>query len=987
MMDTDPFAGLLARIDAALANRDQQAAVALARQAVPTTGAGQSALRKLVHALMGLGQFDEAALQAGRLVRLPTPLPDDLVLDGIVALHRQLLPQAQASFVRALDLDRAHPLAAAGLWRAWAPAVPDPSLLRRLVSALAWNAETNDDCRSALAALVAAGQCPVVVFPLYGRVGGYAAPRNDGVVSLVWNGLVLGRRSLRPAPSDAGGVVALDFPVPTALAGHADLHVLVDGIPVPGSPIAAEWTRAPRLVAEIVETVETGGRKWSVRARDAATPGRPVAVCLDDGAGWTRRLVFRPGPDSAPADLHAVSPQQVSMGPAAARPVFPGTGEPVPLSRPPSATMVTGAIRWRPIDIIVPIYGDAVATAACLKALRGSMAATAGLRFEVILIADGPADADVTALVDAVESEGWATVLRNAGNLGFVRTVNRGMALHPDRDVVLLNADTEVHGDWLRRLAAAAYSGDDVGTVTPLSNDATILSYPDPQGTNLAAVSVPLLDDLAATTLAGRTADLPTGIGFCFYVRRDCLDEIGYFDSETFGQGYGEENDFCCRAAEGGWRNIGALDVLVGHIGGSSFGPSKAARIAAALDLLDRRHPDYQAQVHAFIAADPLASARRALDLAWLKLSGPRPSLVVCPKLGGGTDRFVDQQVAALTAQGIRVLLLRPEGTAAAPRLRLEAPDVPLLRSVIYDADTGLADLIRDLRSLGVERVILHHVIRATDATLVALADHWPYDVHVHDYVWICPRIDLIDGNGRYCGEPAVTVCETCIRANGHRLRPGLSAAAWRRFASDLLAGARRVVCPSQDTARRMATYVPQARMVVEAHPETPSAPPTPVAGDSSSVTRIAIVGAIGRSKGYEVLLSCARDAAARDLALEFRLIGYSQDDQPLLETGRVLLTGQYAEGEVAALLQAANCHLGLLPSVWPETWCYTLSRMLDGGLTIAAFDLGAQAERLRARGAGMLMPLGTTAPRINDALLELARRKRLASAAPPVIG
>lgn len=32
-------------------------------------------------------------------------------------------------------------------------------------------------------------------------------------------------------------------------------------------------------------------------------------------------------------------------------------------------------------------------------------------------------------------------------------------------------------------------------------------------------------------------------------------------------------------------------------------------------------------------------------------------------------------------------------------------------------------------------------------------------------------------------------------------------------------------------------------------------------------------------------------------------------------------------------------------------------------------------------------MPLGTTAPRINDALLELARRKRLASAAPPVIG
>jgi len=35
---------------------------------------------------------------------------------------------------------------------------------------------------------------------------------------------------------------------------------------------------------------------------------------------------------------------------------------------------------------------------------------------------------------------------------------------------------------WLDRLRAHAWSGDHVGTVTPLSNNATICSYPDPDG-------------------------------------------------------------------------------------------------------------------------------------------------------------------------------------------------------------------------------------------------------------------------------------------------------------------------------------------------------------------------------------------------------------------------------------------------------------------------------------------------------------------------
>ena len=39
------------------------------------------------------------------------------------------------------------------------------------------------------------------------------------------------------------------------------------------------------------------------------------------------------------------------------------------------------------------------------------------------------------------------------------------------------------------------------------------------------------------------------------YIRRDSLNAVGLFDTEHFGKGYGEENDFCQRAAAAGWRN------------------------------------------------------------------------------------------------------------------------------------------------------------------------------------------------------------------------------------------------------------------------------------------------------------------------------------------------------------------------------------------------------------------------------------------------
>src|SRR4029079_14517531 len=92
------------------------------------------------------------------------------------------------------------------------------------------------------------------------------------------------------------------------------------------------------------------------------------------------------------------------------------------------------------------------------------------------------------------------TLLVNDVNRGFVHSANRGMALHPARDVILLNADTEVFGDWIDRLRAAIYAADDVATATPWSNAVTILSYPAPPSDQQASLKCDpaVLDQVAA---------------------------------------------------------------------------------------------------------------------------------------------------------------------------------------------------------------------------------------------------------------------------------------------------------------------------------------------------------------------------------------------------------------------------------------------------------------------------------------------------------
>jgi len=266
------------------------------------------------------------------------------------------------------------------------------------------------------------------------------------------------------------------------------------------------------------------------------------------------------------------------------------------------------------IDVVMPVFAGRAET---LRAIHRVLSARNTRGFELVVVDDRTPDPVIGAKLRELAQRKLITLLVNDVNRGFVHSANRGMALHPARDVILLNADTEVFGDWIDRLRAAIYAADDVATATPWSNAVTILSYPAPPSDQQASLKCdPAVLDQVAAQLGPGMEEIPTAVGFCMYIRRCCLDEIGPLDEQNFGLGYGEENDFCMKAAKRGWRHVAALNVYVHHYDGRSFGREKHRRVRNAVRMLERLHPGYKSKIAAFMARDPLARHRMRLDQA-----------------------------------------------------------------------------------------------------------------------------------------------------------------------------------------------------------------------------------------------------------------------------------------------------------------------------------------------------------------------------------
>ncbi len=647
------------------------------------------------------------------------------------------------------------------------------------------------------------------------------------------------------------------------------------------------------------------------------------------------------------------------------------------------------AIRTASIAVVIPVFRGHEQTLACIDSVLASLPATA----RCIVVEDASPEAKLVEVLRGLAARGRIVLRHQPSNRGFPATANAGIRAAGAHDVILLNSDTLVPPGWTERLADAAHSAADIGTATPLSNDASVFSYPRQDHPNPAPDKATMVRLARLTRRANGNAvlDVPTAHGFCVYLRRDCLNEVGLFREDLFAQGYGEENDFCIRARHLGWRHVAVPGLFVAHAGGASFGGAKAQLTARNLTLMNRLHPGYDALIARFLKADPLAQARFRIDaLRWRRRRSRKGAVVLITHArSGGVRRRVAERCHEIAASGVRSIVLAPAtdafGRTACGVADASGEDFPNLRFDTANGLVALTTFLRDDKPLSIE---LHHFIGHDPAMLgLARALDVPYDVVVHDYAWVCPRVTLVGPDKRYCGEPGGNACEACYADIGGNIDEDIRPSRLRQRSRTVLAGARRVVVPSRDVATRLRQYFPELACVVTPWEDGAMGHPPADHRVSRLRMRVVVVGAIGIDKGYEYLLACARHVATHRLALEFVVVGHTSDDKRLLDTGSVYITGRYEEGEAVELIRAQDAELGFLPALWPETWSYTLTQLWQSGLEVVAFDLGAPAERIRATRRGSLLPLGLPPSAACQALLAYRTSGEAARADPPDCG
>jgi len=266
------------------------------------------------------------------------------------------------------------------------------------------------------------------------------------------------------------------------------------------------------------------------------------------------------------------------------------------------------------VDVVIPVYKDLTLTRRCIESVLEAGDPMVG---RVIVIDDCSPEQEVSQYCRDLCVDKRIELVVNASNLGFVQSVNIGMQASKS-DVILLNSDTRVHGAWASRLFRCAERAENVASVTPFSNNAEIASYPHFVQSNAIPhdLSLSELDNIFSSVNAGVAIEIPTAVGFCMYLRREVLQEIGLFDADLFGRGYGEENDWCLRASSAGYRHLLCADLFVYHAGGASFGNDTENLKRAASDELSLKYPEYEKFIATFVEEDPIEPARYAVDVA-----------------------------------------------------------------------------------------------------------------------------------------------------------------------------------------------------------------------------------------------------------------------------------------------------------------------------------------------------------------------------------
>lgn len=557
------------------------------------------------------------------------------------------------------------------------------------------------------------------------------------------------------------------------------------------------------------------------------------------------------------------------------------------------------------------------------------------------VVAAGPADVPIP--------EGCAhlALVPEAGMMVALAAVH---AAHPQRDIAYVRAGAELSADWVALLLGALRRDLRIGAVQPLC-DALHLCSPF-AGARPGWVVPSQVRSWLARCSRNQVFEVPILLPVCGLFRAAALADL------AAAGGLIDTGNPAARLRARGW-SAAACDWAFAHWPGGR---------------LELPLPPEDADVRAFQAHHPLDPLRRQLADA---LSGgpdvvppPEPALKpvvlhVTHSWGGGLGRWVRDLCLADTERHHLVLRSLGDWTGFGYRLALYAgagPGAPLrewklefpIRSVMatHHHYRRVLDEIR--RDFAVDLVLVSSLI---GHALDAMATGLPTQVALHDYFPYCPALSIhFREPCTHCDAARMTACFADNPLN--RFFADSTPEHWlgirARYLELLRAPGMQLVAPSATVFRNLHQLAPETAVlptavIANGSPNLLPAPAPPEGGR----LQLLVLGSLAPQKGVAILRAALPELTA---FADLHLLGTGDEGREFEGIAGVKVIRSYQLEALPALVADIAPHAGLLLSIVPETFSYTLSELWLLGVPSVATRVGAFVDRIEDGRTGWLI-------------------------------
>lgn len=601
--------------------------------------------------------------------------------------------------------------------------------------------------------------------------------------------------------------------------------------------------------------------------------------------------------------------------------------------------------------ILVPVYNGVEH----LEKLLPSLIKNTPKNVQIIIIDDCSPDIEVQKFLNNYSDIANIQIIKNDCNLGFVQTMNKGMSLIDTKFAVWLNSDTIVPGYWLERLLYPFDEYNKIATTTPFTNSGCTYSFPIFCEDNEMVKTLEEIDKCFRRIHNFDTSlnETYSGTGFCMAINMECWKDIGPLDEENFEKGYCEENDWCFRASQKGYKHYLVPNLFIQHCHGGSFLSEEKKRLCENhLNILKNKYPEEMNKiVPDFMHSDPWKIYR---NIAAILSCNKNTILILDLNLDSnsksGAYVYMQDLISELKSQGHDIIIVKYESNQKDKWIIVpESCDNNIKINIKSFSEVKTLFEILQIKNVIINNFAFLENVEETINILCELKKRYSFylSYKFHDYLSVCSSFFLIDSEGKNCNFVNEDICHECLCNNKFRTVQRTDIIAWRNIWQKLFSVVDEFNFFSEYTYNKIKKVYPivDKNFNIKEHSVKYSLEDSkyflPKLND---VITFAFVGSYSYVKGAHYFNELANLYKTMDIETRFIIIGkvdYSKNDN-------IEYIQQYSRKELGKILTENNVHLVVYPSINNETFSYVAQELMELNVPLVVFGSGAPQERIR---------------------------------------